>query len=115
MAFLKRLFNVTIADGKVETNPVRAVRFFKENNARVRFLTDDEEAELRKAIGEDGWPMVAVALHTGLRQGEQFGLKCEHVGFTTGIMTVPRSKSGEARRVPMNDIVRELLRALPVG
>src|SRR5262249_42943574 len=28
-------------------------------------------------------------------------------------LTVPRSKSGEARRVPMNDTVRDVLRALP--
>jgi len=31
----------------------------------------------------------------------------------TGILTVPRSKHGEARRLPMNDTVRELLRARP--
>src|SRR5439155_9030493 len=50
---------------------------------------------------------------TGLRRSEQFGLRWESVDFTTGIITVPRSKSGETRRVPMNDTVRELLRALP--
>jgi integrase len=79
----------------------------------VRFLTDDEEIRLRKAIGEAAWPMVAVALHTGFRQGEQFHLRWEHVDFTTGILTIPRAKSGEARRVPMNDVVRDILRTLP--
>jgi len=54
--------------------------------------------------------MVAVAMHTGLRQAEQFKLKWEHVDFTTGILTVPRSKHGEIRRLPMNDTVREILR-----
>ena len=52
-------------------------------------------------------------LHTGLRQSEQFHLQWEHVDFTTGILTVPRSKHGEARRVPMNDTVREILRTRP--
>src|SRR5262245_27917505 len=28
---------------------------------------NDEETQLRQAVGEDEWPMVAVAIHTGLR------------------------------------------------
>jgi len=43
----------------------------------------------------------------------RFHLRWESVDFITGIITVPRSKSGETRRVPMNDTVRELLRSLP--
>src|SRR5262245_23140912 len=76
----------------------------------VRFLTDDEETALRDAIGEEEWPMAAVAIHTGLRQAEQFKLRWEHVDFATGLLTVPRSKHGETRRVPMNDTVRDILR-----
>jgi integrase len=57
---------------------------------------------------------VVVALHTGLRRGEQFRLRwSEHVDFTTGIVTVADSKSEEPRHVPMNDTVRAVLRALP--
>ena len=59
------------------------------------------------------WVKVAVAINTGLRQAEQFKLGWEWVDFSTGIITVPRSKRGEARRIPMNDTVRELLRSLP--
>jgi len=113
LQFLKHVFYVAMKDGLCERNPVREVRLFKENNQRVRFLTEDEEAQLREAVGEDEWPMVAVAIHTGLRQAEQFNLRWEHVDFTTGIITIPRSKHGEARRIPMNDTVRDLLRALP--
>jgi len=43
LSFLRRVFNVTIADGNADKNPVRAVKFFNENNERVRFLTEDEE------------------------------------------------------------------------
>ncbi len=113
LAFLKRVFNVAIADGCVEQNPVRKVKLFKENNARVRFLTAEEETTLFTKLEDTDQGMVLVALHTGFRQAEQFGLRWEHVDFATGIMTVPRSKSGETRRVPMNDIVRGVLRALP--
>jgi integrase len=113
LAFLKRVFNVAIADGKIETNPVRAVRFFKENNERVRFMTQEEEKSLRGEIGEEEWPRVAVALNTGLRQGEQFKLRWENVDFGTKILTVLRSKHGETRRIPMNDRVREILGSQP--
>jgi len=109
LAFLKRVFNVAIADGLTERNPARAVKLRKENNARVRFLTYEEEAALREAVGEAQWPTVAVALHTGLRQAEQFKLRWADVDFRTGIITVARSKHGETRRVPMNDTVRAIL------
>jgi integrase len=111
LAFLKRVFNVAIANQQAETNPVRQVKLFRENNQRVRFLSDDEEQKLREGIGEEQWPLVAFALHTGLRQSEQFGLRWQDVDFATGIITIERSKHGGAHRLPMNDHVRDLLRS----
>ena len=113
LAFLRRVFNVAIEDGKLEVNPVRPKMFSKENNQRVRFLSAEEETALREAIGEEAWPMVAVAMHTGLRRGEQFNLLWENIDFATGLVTVRCSKHGETRRVPMNDTVREILRTRP--
>jgi integrase len=113
LAFLKCLFNDAIANRKVESNPVRAVRLLRENNQRVRFLTDEEEQRLQAALSAGDWPPVAVALHTGLRQSEQFNLKWENIDFDTGIVTVTRSKHGELRHIPMNDQVRQILRTLP--
>ena len=113
LSFLRRVYNLAMADDVIARNPVSRVKFFKENNERVRFLTADEETRLQKAMTSKDWDVVAVALHTGLRRGEQFALEWEHVDFSTGLLTVPRSKSGELRRVPMNDVVREVFRALP--
>jgi site-specific recombinase XerD len=113
LQFLKHVFNVAIADGLADTNPVRAVKLFKENNQRIRYLTAEEEVRLRKKIGETNWVLVALAVHTGLRESEQFRLKWEHIDFRSGIITVPRSKHGEKRHVPMNATVRELLESLP--
>ena len=66
------------------------------------FLTDEEEARLLDALDPRHGPLVAVAVHTGLRRSEQFHLRWEHVDFANGVLTVPRSKHGGARRVPMN-------------
>jgi integrase len=113
LAFLRRVFNVAIEDQKADSNPVRPKAFFRENNQRMRFLTEDEEARLRDALDPAHWPLVAVALHTGLRRSEEFHLRWEHVDFANGVLTVPRSKHGGARRVPMNDTARDILRSRP--
>jgi len=54
-----------------------------------------------------------VALHTGLRQSNEFHLLWADVNFDTVTITVRRSKSGEAYHVPMNEDVRAALRDLP--
>jgi integrase len=111
LAFLKRTYNVAIADGLLETNPVRQVKLLKENNARVRYLTDVEEVRLRGETGETYWAVVALALNTGLRRGELFALRWDDVDFTTNVLTIPRTKAGRTRHVPMNAEVRALLGA----
>jgi site-specific recombinase XerD len=109
LAFLKRTYNVAIADGLLETNPVRQVKLLQENNARVRYLTDSEEVRLRHETGETAWAVVALALNTGLRRGELFALRWDDVDFTTNVLTIPRTKAGRTRHVPMNAAVRSIL------
>src|SRR5262249_45477973 len=52
LAFLRRAFNVAIQDELAEKSPIGkgAVKLFRENNTRVRFLDDDEEPQLRHAL-----------------------------------------------------------------
>jgi site-specific recombinase XerD len=112
IAFLKRTYNVAIADGLLETNPVRQVKLLQENNARVRYLTDAEEVRLRTEMGETYWAVVALALNTGLRRGELFALCWDDVDFITNVLTIPRTKAGRTRHVPMNAEVRAILGTL---
>src|SRR5215468_6879957 len=113
LTFLRCVFNAAIRDGKVERNPVLPRLFVKENNERVRYLTDEEETRLRAVSGEEEWPKVAVSLHTGLRQGNEFRLTWPDVNFDTGMIRARQSKSGEDYFVPMNDELRAILRSLP--
>ncbi|MBI4284165.1 MAG: site-specific integrase [Chloroflexi bacterium] len=114
LALLSGVFNKATAWKKTKAgNPVKEVKKFKENNERVRFLTEEEEARLRTVFPEEHWPLVEVALHTGMRRGEQFNLRWRDVNFHTRTITIPRSKSGELRHVRMNDRVMEILRGLP--
>ncbi len=113
LSFLRSVFNAAIEDEKIEKNPVRSKFLSKEANQHVRYLTQEEEVSLRAAIGEAEWPKVAVALLTGLRQGNQFHLAWADVHFDTGIIRARQSKSGEDYFIPMNEELRAILRALP--
>ena len=109
LALLKSTLNLALRNGKIERSPAKSVKLFQENNARVRYLTEDEEARLFEALPEELKPLVKVALHTGMRKGELLHLKWEDVDFHTETLTVARSKHGQARRVTMNSLVKETL------
>jgi len=113
LSFLRRVFNVALSNGLIERNPVKSVRFYHEPSGRVRYLGEDEEAKLAAKFSEANWRIIAFAMNTGLRQGEQFGLRWEHVNLTSRVLTIPRSKHGGARHVPLNDTTMAILRALP--
>jgi integrase len=113
LACLKHLYSRAIRDGQVRDNPVKGVRLFRENNARVRWLTPEEESKLLAMVPEPYLSFCRVATYTGLRRGELLGLTWDRVDYRTGILTVDRSKHGEARRVPMSSLVQDALRRVP--
>ena len=112
---LSLCFSLAIRNGKLSANPVRLVKRRKENNERVRFLDDEEEVCLRNKIRELHPQHEAefdLALHTGMRRGEQYGLNWQDVDLKRGIITIPRSKNGEVRRIQINSTARAALLTL---
>jgi integrase len=114
MALLKSIFNKAIVWGKAQHNPVKGIKQFAEAH-RIRFLTEQEEEDLKSVFPSEHWPWVEVALHTGMRRNEQFGLRWEYVNLQTRFISIPMpmSKSGKTRHVPLNDRVVEILQGLP--
>jgi integrase len=105
-ALLSLVYKQGIANGKVSANPARLVRQRKENNARVRFLTAEEETKLREQVAQKfphHLPELELALNTGLRKSEQYALRWRDINFEQRVLTVVRSKHGGARHVPLND------------
>lgn len=133
--------------GLLQAHPLQPVKRVKgEDNTRVRYLSDDEEKALRKALAArdtlaatqrasaNAWrskrdieplpaitdysdhltPLVLVALNTGLRRGELFGLTWENVNLDAKRLTVAAgtAKSRRARHIPLNLEAVEVLRAL---
>jgi len=112
LAFLKTVYSDAVSNGKAETNPVKRVKLFKENNARVRWLTEKEEKQLFEQLPGRYDLLVRFAFNTGLRQSEQFGLLWENVDFDNGVVTITQSKHGEARKVLLNKEARKVLELL---
>jgi integrase len=100
------VFRQGIKNRKVTVNPAREIERRKENNARDRYLLRNEEAALRNAISvacPEHLPELDIALHTGMRRGEQYNCDWSWVDLDRRVLTVPRSKGGEKRRVYLND------------
>jgi integrase len=112
LACLKHLFSLAIQWGKAQGNPVKAVKFFREDNQVERILTSDEEARLLGAANARLRPVLILALNTGIRLGECLALRWEHVDFDRGALRVAHSKSGKSRNIPMNRAVVQMLLAL---
>ena len=67
-ALFSLIFREALRNGKVTGNPAQLVRLGHENNGRIRFLTDDEEKSLRKAITKEfpeHLPELTISLGTG--------------------------------------------------
>jgi len=114
-ALLSLTYRLAIRNGKVKENPARQVRHRLENNARIRFLSAEEETKLRAAI-EAACPEriseLELALNTGLRMSEQYRLRWQDVSLTRRTLTIPRSKNGSARHVPLNRAALAALESL---
>lgn len=104
-ALLSLVYRLGIESGKVKENPARLVKHRQENNARVRWLSNEEEVRLRSYIQNtcpEHIPELDLALHTGMRLGEMYSLTWESVNMSRKVLTIPRSKNGETRHVPLN-------------
>jgi len=104
-ALLSLTYRLAIRNGKAKENPARLVPHRLEDNARIHFLSADEEARLRGAIETkcpERMPEFDLALNTGLRVSEQYGLLWEDVSLPLRMLTIPRSKNGAMRYVPLN-------------
>ena len=112
---LSKMFSMAYDNGLVETNPMRRVHKLRESPSRERYLTDEEEKRFFAVlVGRRAHlrPIVVVALQTGMRQGENLGLRWEHTDFDQRTIYVAHTKTGKPRRIPMSKPVEVELRSL---
>lgn len=111
-AFLSLAFRLGVENGKIAANPARMVRQRREDNGRIRWLTAEEEDRLRAVIRQDcpeHEPELDLALHTGLRQGNQYSLRWSDVDLARRQIVIGRAKNGRPHYVPINTAALDAL------
>jgi integrase len=109
------VFRVGIDNEKIARNPAARIRRKTEGNGRVRFLSDTEEKRLRAAI-EGRFPKFLphflLSIHTGMRMGEQYGLRWNQVDFERRQLHLLRTKNGDPRTIPLNAVALAALQQM---
>lgn len=89
----------------MDHNPFKGVSKFSEPRERIRFLSDEERAALLDSCKASRspylYPIVLLALSTGMRQGEITGLRWKDIDLVRGAATIKNTKNSESRFVPL--------------
>ena len=98
----------------MEVNPARRVRREREAPGRIRFLSDEERETLLEACRQSPspnlYPLVVLALSTGMRRGEIKFLTWDQVDLAKGVIILTNTKNKEPRRVPVRNLALALLK-----
>lgn len=87
------------------TNPCREIPGLPTNNARTRFLSDDERRRLLALCRASTWPrlylLVLLALTTGARKSEMLNLRYRDLDLDAGTAHLHATKNGDQRVLPL--------------
>lgn len=117
MAALSHAYTIAVKEwGWIDDTPMRKVNKPSLPRGRVRFLSDDERVHLLKACKDSRnpylYPVVVLALSTGMRQGEIMGLTWDVVDLNRGRAILHETKNGERRAVAITGHALDLLKEL---
>ena len=99
-------------------SPCADVPPFKIHLQRERYLAPDEAQRLMRELERSARPEAAairLLLLTGARKSEILKARWENVRLDLRLLTVPLSKSGKPRHLPLSDAAVAVIRALPRG
>jgi len=113
-ARMNSLFRKAVDWGYRSSNPVKCVERMHETPIGDRYLLPDEFQALLKACDDEMRPFVHLAALTGIRQSALLAIQWEDIEPDLTFVTVraETTKTGESRRVPLNNEARQVLRAL---
>jgi len=102
--------------GWLETSPMAKVKKPKEAKGRVRFLDDNERVALLEAckgsVNTYLFPIVVLALSTGMRAGEIMNLTWDDVDLHRQRIILQETKNGERRAAPLAGLALEEMKRL---
>ena len=113
---VKYVFNCARRWGFIAESPARDVQSLPEKEFRERYLSEDEARRLLDALtaekDQQAANVVRLLLFTGARKSEILAARWENVDVERRILTVPLSKSGKVRHIPLSDAALHVLTEL---
>jgi integrase len=96
------------------TNPATPVKRFFVNDQRTRFLSEEQVPQLLSECLKQPahrWlcPLVTLAIHTGMRQGEILNLRWDNIDLNSGLITIKQGKTQRMKSISINRAAREAL------
>ncbi len=112
LATIRRVFTYTIELEFMDRSPVK-MQELKVDNTRRRYLTDSEAMRLldecAKSRSKYLYPMVLIALHTGMRLGEIQSLKKDDIVDGKFYLKGSVTKNNRVKILPINETLKEYL------
>lgn len=118
LAVFKRICSVAAVHGTFShgQSPCAGVAPFKVYLLRERYLAQEEALRLMAALEGSDRPearALRLLLLTGARKSEILRLRWEHIRLDLRLLTVPLSKSGRPRHIPLSDEAVSVIRSIP--
>jgi len=94
-------------------NPIEGMKRYRVDRETIpRFLSHEEIARITKAAeGEILFPVIVMAIYTGMRVGELRRLVWADINLVNDTILVKKSKSGKARGIPIHPNLKKILTA----
>jgi integrase len=114
---LKTIFNRAVRHGELQHNNIERVKKLVENNVRMKILTQEEFSNLINLCPPHVQPVVMMAYYMGMRKSEIINLTWQEVDLKKKFirLAAERTKTDQARIVPIHPLVNKVLDALPKG
>ncbi len=117
--YLSHAFNLAI-DWEIEAitqNPTSRIKLFPITNFIERYLTHDEAINLLNAASKDKNPYIKLIIEflllTGARKTEVLTAQWKYIDLENKLWTIPYTKSGKIRRVPIIPKLEEVISQIP--
>ena len=114
MACLHHILSKALEWELVERNPFSMGKslLLKENNQRIRYLTEEEIGQLLTecATKDHLRRLVVCALNTGMRKGEILSLRWNQI--RNGFIYLEKTKTNERREIPVNEPMEALFKEI---
>lgn len=112
LAIISHLFEIARKEWGMEglTNPVKAIRIPSPPAGRDRRLQPGELEQLLESSSEEMSQVIRFALETAMRRGELAGMTWEMVDLKKRTVTLPETKNGQKRIVPLSSVAVAILK-----